>query len=314
MSRHIVITFCKGSYNMKDPDQVITKLIDIALQSFIDGTKPDPFAATAAHLVAQAAAAEFCEESADAAAFVAALLDISSKIQLSKYSAQLADAATKMHDAKKNYQNKMNAHAGRLLADLDDTDLSFETIVEQLDEITVGHDAHELYNATFDDKKSDVYRLALNAACSNYHHAYAWARATYIRAIALAARHPPGDKRNDVFTAYITKQFTADINQEPVDPSFFMQVMCSDVMKFFGIVLIVAALFALPIGICGLAIASVGAALVSMGLTAAIVTTTGAVATTLTGGIFAGRFFTHREWQHDNDESRNAVNAMNVYV
>lgn len=299
---------------MKDPDQVIIKLIDIAVQNFIDGTKPDPFAASVAHIVAQAAAAEFCEESADAAAFVATLLDISSKIQLSNYSAQLADAATKMHDAKKNYKNKMNGRAGRLIADLEHTDLSFETIVGQLNEITLGEDAQAVYNETFDEKQSDLYRLALHAACSNYHHAYAWARSTYVRAIALGARHPVGDRRNAVFKAFVTKQFTADINHEPVEPSFFMQVMCSDVMKLFAIVLLVAGLFALPIGICGLAIASVGAVLVSMGLTAGIVTTTGAVASTVTGSIFAGRFFTHRQWQHDNDESRNAVNVMNAYL
>ncbi len=297
---------------MKNPDQVIATLIELALQHYQESGKPDSYATTAAHIVAKASAAEYCRESADAAAFVAALNDISSKVELSKYSAQLADDATKMHNATNRYHAKAGVLAGRKIPAFDEIELSFEDIVNDLDDDSFGTDANDIYNSTFNAHKSDAYRLALIAACNNYPYAYTCARSAYVFSIAIAARYPEGDRRDAVFTTTITKRLTRELKHEPVDPSFFMQIMCSDAMKFIGVALLVAGLLAFSLGICGLAIVSVGAFLLNIGLTSAAVTTTGALMSATGVGIYAGRLFTERQWNHDNEESHKAIDAMNM--
>jgi hypothetical protein len=91
-----------------------------------------------------------------------------------------------------------------------------------------------------------------------------------------------------------------------------MNILCSDAMKIFGIVLLVAGLAALSLGICGLVMAPVGAAIIAaISISSVSVITTGVGMATASGGLFAGRFFAAKKWKNDNEKSMQAVHVIN---
>jgi hypothetical protein len=169
-------------------------LSDIAVKNYNEGIHPDPYAARVAHTLAIEAAAKYSPESADAAAFVA----ISTMIDLSRHSLQQADLEIELHDAMKSYNTTDGARVNTKL-----TIPAFNMIAKKPDNRSFGRDGSDIYDSTFDSRKSDNYRLALHAACSIYTHSYACARAAYTHAVAVAAQYPVGETRNDVFKKHI---------------------------------------------------------------------------------------------------------------
>ncbi len=294
---------------MKNANILIEELIDISLDSYQNDIKPDRFAATVAHVIAKAIATQHCPECADAAVFIAVLEDISSKMGLAHYSADLAKAARAMHTAQKNYQHKAKAYAGKSVSDVKEKSFSFEEVMEQLDDIEFVENAREVFTDTY---TSTTAAQALVAACAAYPHAFAYARATYVQAIALAARYNNDDEQEDVFVATMTKKFQAEINRTPIDPSLFMQFICNYVVKIIGMILLAAGLLSLSVGICGLAIAAVNTYLLAIGLTSVSLTVSGVIMTALGSAHFAARFFTQKKWDEDNDASQKAVDAINA--
>jgi hypothetical protein len=283
--------------------EIIRRLSDLALKNYRENISPDPYAAAAAHLVSSTSAAQFNSESADAAAFVA----IASIIDFSTYSAQQAAFATGMHHAMKHYAVKDTG----LRRGLDTTAPAFESLAQKLEKVSFSREAQEIYSARFNASEQENYRLALHAATVVYNHAYASARAAYTHGAAVAARYPAGEKREMMFKKALTSRLTADLLHEPLEPSFFIQIMTSDAMKIFGGLLLVAGIAALIVGSCGLALAPVGLAVTAAGLSSSTMLTAGIVTSTASATLFAGRFFTVKRWKDANDKSAEAVNAMN---
>lgn len=122
------------------------------------------------------------------------------------------------------------------------------------------------------DQKTDQYRTALLAASTMYPHAYANARAAYIFAIGVAARYPEGQEQSQAFKASMAERLKADIKYELVAPSLFMQVMCSTLIKFIALGLLITSVFALPVGVSGLMVVSIAETLISMGINSMILT------------------------------------------
>ena len=284
---------------------IIQLLTENALKSYREDIHPDPFAASAVHIIVAAEAAKYSADSADAAAFVA----VSSMVDLSIYSAKQAVSATKAHDAMKNY----HANEHETAADLKTIVPAFEEIIEKMTTVSFASQADDIYDSTFGSSDSENYRLARHAARAMYTHAYASLRVAYTHAIAVAARYPQGDARQAAFKTAMAQRLSADLLHEPIEPSFFMQILCSDAMKIFGALLLVAGLAVLAIGICGLAMAPFGAMLLSaISINSASLTAAGAVMTASSGALFTGRFFTAKKWQDDNEKSHQAVNAHNI--
>lgn len=278
---------------MKNPEKILERLIEIALEHYHAKAKPDCYATTAAHIVAKASAAEFSHECADAAAFIAATQDAENRLALAKYSAGLAEAAAKRHDAEKNYRARAKIHAGKAARNEEEREVSFADTIEEINQIHIKQSATDIYNKAYKENAQQ----ALNAACINYPYAYASARSAYVYAAAVAARYPEGIKRTNVFKHILTQRLTKDLTHQPIEPSFFMQIICSEAMKLFAILVLIVGLGALSLGITGLAVASVGSVLISMGMTSAATTITGAAMSSIGTGLFTARFFTHRQWE-----------------
>ncbi len=284
--------------------EVIQPLIDLAVKSYHEKIHPDAFAARAAHIIAADEARKFSEESADAAALVA----ISSIIDLSKHAATQALSVTKMHDAMKQYPVKKDT----LQAEHKATTLDFDATVEHLEQITFGSDASQIFDATFGPSSSEKSRQARRAALRIYTHAYAISRAAYTYAIAIAARNPVGEQQKAAFMNAFSTRLSADLRNEPMDPSLFMQIICSDVMAVFCILLLVGGVGTLSIGICGLSIAAFGALLAeTLSINIIAMTVSGAAMTATSAGLYTGRFFTEQKWTTDNEKSRQEVEAFN---
>jgi hypothetical protein len=283
--------------------ELIQRITDLAVKNYRENIHPDPFASIAAHIIAAAAAAKFSPEAADTSAFIA----ISSMIDLSRYSLQQANLAIDMHDAMKNYNSRDGALANTKLIVP-----AFIELVAKEGNRSFGLDGSDAYDLTFDSRASNTYRLALHAACAIYNHAYACSRAAYTHAVAVAAIKPMGETRNEAFKTAITARLSTDLLNDPIEASFLIKILCSDVMKTIGIILLVAGLAALTLGICGLAMAPVGAAVIAtIGVSSVSLTTTGAITAAATGGLFAGRFFAAKKQQSDKDITIQAVNTIN---
>ena len=284
--------------------ELIQLLAELALKNCRENVHPDPYAATAAHTIAAAAAAKFSPESADAAAFVS----VSSMLDLSVYSAQQAVSVTQMNGAMRNYHAKDEESVDpKIIVS------AFTALIKQLEQISFSRHANAAYESTFEPATSDHYSSALHAAYAIYTHAYACSRAAYTHAAALAARYPV-EQRDTAFKDAITARLSSDLLSEPIEPSFFMHIMCSETAKVVGALLLVAGLAALSLGICGLAMVPVGAMLLSAtSLSSASLTVAGIVSAATGGGLFAGRFFAAKKWQNDNEASAHAVNAINDF-
>jgi hypothetical protein len=293
---------------MKNPEKVLSILTEIALEHYQEKAKPDRYATTAAHIVAKASAAKFSREAADAAAFVAAIQDMENRLNLVKYSADLAEASAKRHKAEQYYHARTKVHAGKkAIKDDDNVEISFAETIEAIDRLSLKKPAAGVY----DDAYKENAAQAMNAASASYPYAYACARSAYVYSVAMAARYPEGERRIFVFKNTLTQRLKRELTHQPIEPSFFMQIMCSDLMKMLGIFFLAVGLIALTLGVAGLAVPAVGAVIANIGLTSTSVTVAGAAASTLASGLFVGRFFTHRHWQHKNEESHKAIEAMN---
>ena len=286
--------------------EVIQYLSELALQNYRENIHPDAYAMTAAHTLAKTAAEKICPESADDAALVAAMLSI---IDLSNYSAQQAASAKQRQQGMKNYhaseKSKPNAEA-RNTPD-------FDALVKQMASISFGRDASDLYEAAYNDpKKLKNYRLARHTACATYPHAFACCRSAYTYATAVAALNDIGDERNAAFLAAFAKRLSVDLLQDPIEPSFFIKMMCSNAILAIGILLLVAGIAALSLGICALAIVPFGATLTTtIGLGGLFFTTAGTAATITSVGLFTGQFFSKEKKQHDHEISSRAVDDIN---
>ncbi|MCX7118146.1 MAG: hypothetical protein NTW94_09665, partial [Legionellales bacterium] len=146
----------------------ITLLSELALKSYHEAIRPDPFAAIAAHTLAVDAAAFYNPASADAAGFVA----ISSMINLSGYSAHLASLATEMHEMMKHYHAKTESRHLESKTVVP----AFNALIHSLESVTFDRDVRAIYHSTFSTHASDDAQLALSAACKTFPHALATTR------------------------------------------------------------------------------------------------------------------------------------------
>ena len=294
---------------MKHSIKLINTLTDIALQNFLANNKPDTYACTAAYMIAKSAAAEFCRETADAASFVASAQDATEKIKLSQYSAVVVESAMKLHHAEKNFQFfSMQKPLEEKTSDA----VSFEPLTSQIATFNFGDDAQNIYTSNFKEEKSKTYQLALVAAQTNYAHAYACSRAAYTHAVAIAARYPAGEKRNTAFKRSLASRLTSDVQHQPIEPGFFMQIICHPSIHLLAATLLATGLIALSIGVGGLMITAIDLTITSVGMSSMSLTVAGAAMTGAGGGIFASRFFTERKWELNNEKSHKAVEAMNL--
>ena len=248
---------------MKNQDKIIKKLIKIAIKHYDNGLHADLYATTATYAFARAAAAEFSAESAGAVAFVAGSENADSIVDFTNHLAKLDDSKTTIRNDMISHHFKMNTHTDEIPAPLLTVQF-FEKIAEMQGRAPLGHHASELYHSTFDTSQSEDHRLALIAACTNYAHVHSSARSAYVHAIKVAAPYPAGDSRRAVFTNAFTTRLSSDLSHNPINPGFFMAIMCSDTVNVIGWLLIMAGLMVLAAGVAGLGIASVGAVVASI--------------------------------------------------
>jgi len=168
----------------------------------------------------------------------------------------------------------------------------------------------EKHNSPQHSPAAPAIPSALNAACANYSNVHSSACEASVQPINITAPYPSNDPRHVTFTNAPTTRLSVDLSYESIDPSFFMQILCSDTVNVIGWLLLVTGLMALSVGIAGLGIASVGAVVASTGLSSASLTVAGAAMTAAGTGVFACQFFTTRQWQHENETSRNAVATL----
>ena len=295
---------------MKNQEQIIKKLIEMAIEHYVDGLHADIYATTAAHAFARALAAENGSDCADPAAYVAGTEYATLITNFTHYLAKLGDSQTKLRHDMNNHRAKADPHSERksnpLLAGI-----FFEKVAALQGNASIELHAHELYHSTFDTSQSESYRLAVIAACANYSHAHASARSAYLYAIKIAAPYPTSETRRTAFTIAFTARLSADLTLDPIEPSFFMAIICSDTVNVISWLLLIGGLMALSLGLAGFGIASVGAVMASTGLSNASLAIAGAAMTATGAGVFTCRFFTTRQWQQDNETSRNAVAVFN---
>lgn len=270
-------------------------LVEAALQNYLHGIKPDPFAAIAAYEVAMANADQWNKASADIAATVAA----SSFIDSSVHAVEQSIFVTRIHEAMRAYR------LGKREASQADP---FSAMILSLNKFSITQEAHALYDNFSDEANSEAFRQAKEAALNVYMHAYTCSRAAYTHAVSVAARYSEEESRNQVFKEAISGRLEADLLCQPVAPSFILKILCSDAMKIAAAVVLIAALAALTLGVCGLAIASLG---VSLAGTAALLTTSGAIASTASAGFLTAGFFAKKQWDQDQEKSSEAVQAIN---
>lgn len=290
----------------KQTDATLNTLIEKACELYQKNENPTSYADFAAHHVAMTVAAEFNPDSADAAAFAAAVQYVSSLMEAAKYSGRLVKTKTQANDALRHYHALRTTSRGHSIPTPITTTLHFDTVFHSL-ETTPGNEARTAYDKTYPDEKS---KQAYTAACAAYPHAYASAYDNYLHAAAIGARYSAGPTRQRIFRQTIRKGLNTKLGQEPLSPGLFMQILCNNVTTIIAVILLIAGLAALTLGICGLAIPAVAVFLSHLGIESTILTASGAVATTVGSSLLIGQFFAERKWQHDNEASRKAVKAM----
>ena len=296
---------------MMNTDSSIAKLCGIAIQHYESGLSPDVFAAVAAHDISRGIAASISPTVADACAQVAAHEHARSIIELTQHLAQLACAKTQARTALQGYRVRLNKMADVELNTPATTPV-FKMMTEKQNHVAQKPTAREHFIATFSASESPNHLAALNAACSHYPHVYASARTAFTHAVAVAALSPALDGHNSTaFKAALTARLAADLNYQPLEPSFFMALMCSDAAKTAGIVMLVAGLIALSLALGAYGVAWMGAALVGIGLSTTACTSVGVVMTTAGVGILACRFFTTNQAQTAREVRRLAVEGVN---
>ena len=296
---------------MINTDNSIAKLCGIAIQHYESGLSPDVFAAVAAFDISRAIAAAISPTAADVCAQVAAHEHARRIIELTQHLAQLACAKTQARTALQGYRVKPDNTDGVVLSTPATTPF-FQSVTEKPKHASQKPTAREHYIATFSASESPNHLAALNAACSHYPHVYASARGAFTHAVAMAALAPALDGRNPAaFKTALTARLSADLNYQPLEPSFFMALMCSDAAKTAGTVMLVAGLIALSLAMVACVVAWMGAALVGIGLSTTACTSVGVVMTTAGVGILACRFFTTNQAQTAREVRRLAVDGVN---
>lgn len=301
MTRVAVIQSKKRLFMTKE---ALSFLTELALLKYCEGMRPDHFAVTAAHLIAKAAAAKVSPTLADDAVFVAA---IGSCINLSKYSAIQANSKINEDDDIRNhYRNEVKAEEPQQVSRPD-----FNDLVKKLGTISLGDDADNLCREKYNENQAKNYHLAMIAASNIYMRAFSSSYVAYMHAIAISARESSDEARHIAFKKAFLKQLSLDLLNQPIEPSFFMQIISSDAMKVAGIVLLVAGLAALSLGICALMTAPIGTMLAGIvGLGGLEVTATGSALAATGSGLLFGRFFSMKNMQNANKKSEEAVNSI----
>ena len=291
---------------MKNPDEVIRRLIELAVSDYVQNKKADEFASKAAHTVAQASADELCHETAPAAAFIASVCDASLKLKLSKYSANIALATQNLQAIEKNYFLPTPSGVAP-----ERNAFSFDSLFQKIDAFSLGSEANDEYTRSLAENASEAASvLALNAANTTYADAYACARAAYIHAVAFAAQYPVNEK-NAAFVKAITTRLTTDIKHEPIESGFFMQIICSTPVHYVASTFLMLGLMGLTFGVCGLIFPAVEAVITELALNSMALIITGTGLATAGSTMLTCRFFTEKQWEYKNHESQMAVEAMN---
>lgn len=293
---------------MKNLDKNLNDYVALAIEHYNDASKPSVYAAAAALIIARDAAAELNPESANAAAFIAAYEHAASIIDFTQLLTELENQKTAANAAMKNTRAKTDDSNTPESTKLPVKSF-FDVLAEQQQPLS-SLDMRKLYNETYNAGGNENHRAALNAACAHYAHAYASTYSAYVHAIAVAARLFDKNARQAVFVAAFTKRLNADLNHQPVEPGFFMAMMCSDTTQVMGTIILIAGLIALGLAIGGLTIPAVGAAITAATLSCVPIGATGMAMTLLGVGLFSARASTMGQWTQDNEMSKKAVEAV----
>ena len=285
----------------------LSYLTELALKSYLAKMCAKDFAVSAAQIIAKAAAAKVSPTLADDAVFVAATR---SCINLSKYSATQANRKKKEEEDRENhFRNEVKAEAAQQVSRAD-----FNALVDKIKSISFGNDADALCKEKYNENQAENYPLAMIAASNVYFIALCSSSVAYTCAIAHSARESSTDDSHIAFKDVFSKVLSSSLLNEPIEPSFFLQIISSDAMKVAGIVLLVAGLAALSLGICALVTAPIGTMLAGIfGLGGLEVTATGSAMAATGGGLLFGRFFSMKNVQDANKKSEMAVHAIHNY-
>lgn len=299
---------------MNHKKYAIQTLIQLAVRHYDAGLNADLYAAIAAHSFSKDAASELSLEVAESTAWIAALQYAESMIEITNHTAHLTIQETQRLNAENPYRINMDSLSHQTLEHAKKTSHFFEAVLSGQEKISIGQQAQRLFDTEFEPDTSPQYKLALHAACAHYAHAYASARTAYVHAVAVAARYTTTDARRTAFTRAITNRLERDLTHEPIDPSFFMQIICSHAVFAVGSIALIVGLVALAIGMASLTSVSIGAACVGIGMSPVSLSTAGAAITTIGAGLLACQFFTARQWNRENEASRHAAENVNAFA
>ena len=294
---------------MKKMGKIITKLIDIGVEHYLNHLKPDVYAATAALAFSKAQALEHGTALADVAAFMAAIEHAASISSLTHDLSQLAASETTTRLALKTWRKPREPQA-ESRAITQPLSLFFKVVSEEQPLGALSQDATALYQRLVDTDESGHYHEALQAARANYTYIYSSAHTSYRYAIEMAARGSFDERRQEEFTKAMTKRLSAELNHEPIEPGFLMALMGSLAVSIISWTLLALGLITLSVGVAGLFVPIVSSVVLGAGVGLTSLIVTGASATALSTSALIWQGVLSNQWQQDNAASRHAIEAI----
>ena len=277
--------------------ETIDKLLELADTAFAEQKAPDIYARAAAHEAAFAAAYQYCPESADATALIAATTFVCETTAAARFSARIADIANH------KFANDSYYHAAR--KSHEDNILPMKAVVETrfLSDIKTAESAAQecdalitsSYVSTFAHEKA-ASNKAKQAAFYVYSDTYAATRNAYVRAMFIAHQTQDTKKRLKQFKTTMSVRLNKDLLYDNISPGFLLQMMCTSSLQIIAGLLLVAGIAAITLVTCG---ASAFPVIPTIAL--------GGVSTALGAGLFAGGFFAQRQRRQLDDENQNRM-------
>ncbi len=295
---------------------LVNNLVSLAVEDYPKKQKyssPDAFAKTAAHLAVFSAATDREATLPDAVVLMEALSTLAIVFNAVDYTCKLCDAGLQLAKTQTHYRALLfpnqvykmpvsgeTATVKPFVSMLNSEQLS--SLINQAAQACATFNAQQELVKDKPDKSSSLRQ---------YMHAYTAARAAYVHAVGMAARHTDSAKQKKLFEQALKSRLHADLIGEPMSPSFFLTVVSSEQFKYIGIALLMIGMLALSIELTALASASAALYVTALGLHHSTLLITGVSGSTLGLTNLSTRFFTQKKWQQDNQLSLSAMQASN---
>lgn len=282
-------------------EQKVNELIELAFEAYAANESADKYACNAACKAASEAAKRHSEECADAAALLSAHDFLKSSSETVTFAANIADAS----NVKMAYDR--NLKAARVTFSRRRTAIT-ASVVSSFADIT--HETNH-HISTADDQISSIYQRdfsrdttgnqkAKRASAYIYAHTYATARNAYVIASFKANKLQDPVSREKAFKACLTERLKSDLMYDQIQPSLFLNIMCSTTLAVIAGILILG-------GAAVILCAFYGVASIPFSISIAA----GSASAVVGAGLLAGGFFARKEHQRI-EEANERVEETNA--